>query len=119
MKQQSAGSFFTRIRQKLFEWGISREIFGRMFPHLEHEKNCGYPFQSDAEMEAQTKAFDAKLLLAAIEARIRRMPKAYGKSFRHIMHRDLQKRLRMYEEVARRNVQPETFDPRFIATRAV
>ena len=36
------GKFFAGIRQKLFTARTEREIFDRIFPHLEREKNHGY-----------------------------------------------------------------------------
>jgi hypothetical protein len=111
-------SFFARLRQKFFDRAINYEIFDRIFPHLEREKNWGYFFSTDEEMEAQTEELDAAALLASIERQILRMPKAYGKAFRHVLHRELHRQLRRYEQAARRRVQPESCDPRHIATRA-
>ena len=48
-----------------------------------------------------------------------KMPKAYGDAFRYIAYRDLNERMKMYLEIAERRIQPETCDPRFVATRAV
>ena len=119
MKNQPTGSFFTRLRQRLFRWRTDREIFERVFPHLRGEKNHGYSFDSDAQMETQTEEFKVQALFdgEAIEQQIRNMPDAYARSFRHIMYRDLQSRLSMYEQVARRRVR-RTCDPRFIASHA-
>jgi hypothetical protein len=89
-----------------------------MFPHLEGEKNYGYPFSTDEEMNAQTQELNVQPLLDCIEHHIQNMPKAYGESIRYIMHRDLHERFRLYELVARRGVRPKTCDPRFIAIRA-
>jgi hypothetical protein len=100
-----------------FETRINFEIHDQMFPHLLGEKDLGYPFNSDEQMDARTEQLDVQSLLDTIEVQIRNMPKSYGKCFRQILHRDLHERLRMYEQVARRAVQPKECDPRFVATR--
>ena len=117
MTRIAAGSFFTRIRQKLFDKRLNREIFHRMFPHHRGERDYGYPFDSREEMNVQTDELGIEALLDTIEGQIRRMPKAYGESFRHIMHRELHQRLNKYEQAARRRVQ-RACDPRSVATRA-
>jgi len=106
------------MHQKFFDWRINREIFVRMFPHLQREKDHGYPFDSHEEMEAQTDELGVQALLDTVEEHIRNMPRGYGRAFRHIMHRDLHERFRRLEKVARRRVQPKNIDPRFVATRA-
>jgi hypothetical protein len=116
MTRNSAGSFFARMRWKLFKLHISREIHDRIFPHLRQELDNGYPFQTQEQMNAQTEELDVQALFDTIEGQIRNMPKAYGTSFRYIMHCDLHERLRMYEQVARLAVHPKTCDPRLIAT---
>lgn len=118
MKSNSVGSFFTELRRKFFKWRTNREIFERLFPHLNGETNFGYSFANDEQMNAQTEALELQATLDSLESQIRKMPKGYGKCFRHIMHRDLRERLRMYEQVARPRVHPTTVDPRFVATRA-
>ena len=115
MSSISVGSFFTRMRQKFFDWRINLEIFERIFPHTLGEKDCGYSFRNNAEMDSKTEELNAQELLDTIERHARNMPEGYGKAFRHIMHRDLNKRLLMFEKVARRRVSREC-DPRFIAT---
>ena len=116
MPQDNTGSFFVRIRQKLFSNRINWEIFERIFPHHRGEKNHGYSFDTRQEMIAQTEQLDMEGLLKKIERHIGNMPDAYGESFRYVMHRDLQQRLRMYEKVASCRVR-RPCDPRFIATR--
>jgi hypothetical protein len=90
--KNTAGSFFTRMRQKLFKWRINLEIHDRLFPHQLGEKDYGYPFSTSTEMNAQTEKLDVQPLLDTIEGYIRNMPDAYGESFRYIMHRDLHNR---------------------------
>jgi hypothetical protein len=115
--KKTAGSFFARMRQKFFDWRTNLEIFDRIMPHLQKEKDWGYSFGTEAEMDAQTEQLDAQALLDAIERHASNMPKGYGKAFRHVMHRDLHERLLRYEKVARRRVN-RTCDPRFVAVHA-
>ena len=115
---RKTGSFFAQLRQKLFDKRVNHEIFDRIFPHHLGEKDHGFSFDSRQEMIEQTEKLDVRSLLDSIERQIEKMPKAYGESFRHIMHRDLHERLKMFEQVARRRVKPDWCDPRFVATHA-
>src|SRR5687767_12076026 len=112
-------SFFARVRQKLFEWRLEGEIYGRIFPHLEAERDHGYEFVSDEELRELIRVgcSDAQLDLEMIENEGQLMPKAYGEAFRYIFYRDVNRRLAMYRNIARRRVQ-QTRSPRFVATRA-
>jgi hypothetical protein len=116
MTRNTTGSFFARLRQMLFQWRIEREIFERIMPHLQREGDHGYPFGTDEEMNVQTDELDVQCLLDTIEQHICNMPKAYGESFRHIMHRDLHEDFLMYEQVARRQIR-RSCDSRLIAKR--
>ena len=112
--------FFASIRQKRFDRRVNREIFDKIFPHLNGEANHGYPFDSEQEYEKRClyAELDAKLHVELIEKRAARMPEAYGKAFRYIAYRDLNERMKMYLEIAERRIQPETCDPRLVATHA-
>jgi hypothetical protein len=118
--------FFANIRRKFFVWRIDREIHDRIFPHLEKDRDYGYPFNSDEEL--QKFCADRKFLhlpfVRDIELDIARMPKAYGEAFRYILYRDLERRsnmpserMKMYQVLAQRRVK-RTCDPRFVAVRA-
>ena len=111
---------FTRIRQTLFEWRLEREIYHHLFPHLEHEADHGYSFQSDEQFTQSLTdgELDAQLHLKMIAREAEQMPKAYGEAFRFIAYRDLNRRLAMYRRLARRRIHPRTCDPRFVATKA-
>ena len=61
---------------------------------------------------------DAQIKLDLIERTAAKMPKAYGDAFRYIAYRDLNERMKMYLEIAERRIQPETCDPRLVATQA-
>lgn len=120
-------SFFSKIRCKLFVWCLEREIFNRIFPHLEHEADYGYPFHSDEDLQkfCQDGAIAALPFVQQIECDIRRMPKAYGEAFRYILYRELKvrkempkARVKMFQMLARRRIHQETCDPQFVARRA-
>ena len=116
MSRNTIGSFLARMRQKHFRNQIEREIYNRLMAHLNGEKDYGYPFSSDAEIDALTETLDVESLLGAIETHTQNMPKAYGQAFRYLLHRDLHERLSMYEQVARRHLR-RPCDPRFVATQ--
>lgn len=119
-------SFLEEIRFALFEVRIDREIYNRLFSHLQAEADYGYPFHSHAEMEALCKnpSITSLPFVREIEKDIQKMPEGYRYCFRYILHRELAKgpiepkRMRMYRMVARKNVYPKQCDPRFIARAA-
>ena len=119
-------SFFANIRLKLFVWRIDREIYDRIFLHLEKERDCGYPFNSDEELQklCANRKFQHLPFVRDIELDITRMPKAYGEAFRYILYRDLEgrskmpsERMKMFQMLAKRRVKRKC-DPRFVAVRA-
>lgn len=117
MPSKPAESFLQQLRQKFLDNRVSREIFDRIFPHIQGEKNHGYAFRSSSEMDAETAKLDAQALLEKIERHASNMPEAYSQAFRHVMHRDLNARLQMYEKIAQQRVR-RTCDPRFVAEHA-
>lgn len=114
------GKFFATIRQKLFAARISREIYHKIFPHLNQVADHGYPFKSDEEIvDMNMKAFlTTGSTLWLIERAAIKMPKAEGDAFRHIVYRDLQKRMWRYVEFAHDRMHASDCEPRFVATRA-
>ena len=84
MSSKMTGTWFARMREKWFKWKLNREIFDQIFPHLQHERNHGYPFQSDAEMQRLTTDLDLQGAFEQLESQIQRMPAGYGASFRHV-----------------------------------
>jgi len=108
-------SFFVRLGRKLFYRRLNREIFSSLMPHLGHESDEGYPFTSDEEITAQTEALDLERMLQDIEGKIKKLPAAYGRCFRYLMHKDIYERLQMYAQVAKCETPPATIDPRFVA----
>ena len=114
MSSKSAGSFFTRMRQKFFDWRINLEIFNRMMPHVQQEEDHGYSFGNDEELEALTEELRVHASFEHLEQQIRNMPEGYGKMFRHILHRDLHERLLMYKKVARQYTR-RPCDSRYVA----
>ena len=94
-------SFLTNLQSKFLKWRVNREIFERVFSHLEQEKDYGYPFKTDAQLEAVTDNLNVQELLREAEECIARMPAAYGRSFRYIMHRDLRRQVLQYHLLAK------------------
>lgn len=109
------------MRRKLFERCVEGEIYSQIFPHLNHEADHGYPFNSDEELEklGLDEVHDAKAQLELIERLTAKMPAAYGKAFRHIACSDINARMKKYADLAKRRVyQPTADDFRFAARRA-
>lgn len=117
MTNKPAESFLQQLRQKFFDYRVNLEIFNRIFSHNRGDKNHGYAFRSFAEMDEETARLDGQVLLEKIERQASNMPDAYAQAFRHVMHRDLNARLQMYEKIARRRVN-RTCDPRLVAEHA-
>lgn len=93
--------FFANIRQKLVARRIHREIKHRIFPQLCGEKTGGYPFGDSAEELEKLATFgalDAQLHLDIIERRAEKLPETYRHAFRYIAYRDLNERMKLYEE---------------------
>jgi hypothetical protein len=112
--------FFAAIRRMLFTRRINREIYHKIFPHLNGHADHGYPFDSDDAMVAlhiQT-GLETQTKLDMIEWTAAKLPKAYGDAFRYIAYRDLNERMKMYLEIAAERIQPKTCDPRFVARHA-
>ena len=112
--------FFASIRRKLFNRRVNREIFDKIFPHLNGRANHGYSFGSNDEMVRLhiRSGLDAQMKFDMIERTAAKMPKAYGDAFRYIAYRDLNERMKMYLEIAEEHIQPETCDPRLVARHA-
>lgn len=99
------GQYIANIRQKFLVWCIRREIEQNIFSQLDQKKSCGYPFGSSPEELETLSLFgkaDAQVELALIEKGIERMPKTFGNAFRFIMYRDLNARIKMYAQFARK-----------------
>ncbi len=120
-------SFFNNIRYTIFVVCMEREIYNRIFPHLENERDYGYPFDSREELKKLCQ--DSKILalpfVQQIEQDIVRMPKAYGEALRYILHREIKARgtmsrarVKMFRMLAHLYIHPESCDPKFIARRA-
>src|ERR1039457_3787851 len=114
------GKFFVNIRQKLLNQRVNREIFQKIFPHINKEADHGYPFGSKDEMVRLhiRSGLDAQMKFDMIERTAAKMPKAYGDAFRYIAYRDLNERMKMYLEIAAERIQSETCDSRFVARLA-
>jgi hypothetical protein len=110
--------FFSRMASLWFAWKIEREIYMKLFPHLEGEKDCGYQFRNDVEIACETDALDVRAALAEIERNISAMPKAYGESFRFVFRRDAFRFLMAYRDLAGQRIRPPMPDSRTIPRRA-
>lgn len=114
------GKFVSKIRQWYFHRRINREIYQKIFPHLNQMADHGYPFQTDQEMVRMhiRNNLKAGLNLRAIGATAAKMPKAEGDAFRYIVYRDLNERMEMYLEHARQREHQKQCDPELVATHA-
>jgi hypothetical protein len=124
---KSLPSFLANIRRKFFVWHIEWEIFDRIFPHLQHECDYGYPFDSHEEITqfCEDTGLTGLPFVQSIEQDIAHMPKGYSKAFRYILYRDLKacpqmpsERIKWYQMLARRRVYHEPSDMRLVATCA-
>jgi len=114
---KSLQPLFDYLRYRFMKWRINREIVERIFPHLRRDRNFGYLFRDEDGIDEYTRIRDVRPILDRIEMNIAKMPEAYGRSFRYVMHTKLNAELRRYEEIARNSVRSETCAPRLIATR--
>jgi hypothetical protein len=110
--------FYAKIRQKLLAQRIHREIYNRLFPHLNQEKDYGYPFATDAQMAGRTEDLNPKEYLELIETHVNKMPAAHGRAFRYIMHRNIRLHMEMYEQLASHQVKLNNCSSHLVATRA-
>ena len=96
------------VRMVIFTNRIEWEIFQRIAPHIHNEKDHGYSFGSEQELlqAAIRGQRDAEACLEIIERQADHMGKAYGEAFRHIMYRDLNRRLLPYVKLAQHRVPP-------------
>ena len=95
--------FFTKIRRWLFMQAVEREIYHKVFCHLNHEADHGYSFFTDNELLGQNVHEHIKLKQQchALEAAAAKMPEAYGQAFRNIAFRDLNARMEEYIRLAK------------------
>ncbi len=112
--------FLAEIRRKAFTARTEREIYLKMFPHLNGEANHDYPFADDdglarARVEA---AMSFRNALVRLEHASRNMPQAEGQAFLYLALRDLNERTAMHLQFAEdRNCGP-VFKPCAVTTAA-
>jgi hypothetical protein len=96
------GKFFARIRREKFAANITREIYHKIFPHLNGHADQGYSFSSDDELvKSHLKGFyEMSKTIQQINLAAGRMPKAEGDAFRHVVARDINEQLRLYLKYA-------------------
>jgi hypothetical protein len=109
------GKFVAFLRQTFFCTRLEREIYSRVAPHLNHERNCGYPFTTFEEIEAMAAQGKRELLerIEIIERQAEHMGKAYGDAFRYIMYRELNRRMLQYLNLAQWRIAPELRVPEY------
>jgi hypothetical protein len=112
--------FIANIRRKLFAARTEREIYFKIFPHLNHRADHGYPFSSSDELEkSHLKCFyNVSKTLEEINRAAIKMPKAEGDAFRYIVARDLNEQVTMYLEFARSRECNCEYEPQPVATAA-
>ena len=95
-------SFFAYFCFCVFTTRLEREIFHRIFPHLNGEKDHGCPFNWDQELWKQRHHGNLEVLyrIELIESQADHMGKAYGEAFRYIMYRNLNACLLPYVKLA-------------------
>ena len=94
--------FFAAIRRMLFTRRINREIYHKIFPHLNGQADHGYPFSSDDELHAERlrSYLNFRKMLSALDAAVLKMPAAEGNAFLYLAHRDLEEQIRQYLKFA-------------------
>jgi hypothetical protein len=109
------GKFIAFLARTLFCTRLEREIYGQVAPHLNRERDCGYPFASFDEIEAMAAQGKRELLerIELIERQAEHMGKAYGDAFRYIMYRDLNRRMLPYLNLAQWRIAPELRVPEY------
>ena len=112
--------FFADIRERRFTARIRREMYCKIFPHLDRRADHGYPFSSnDGMVKEHLRGFiDTRLTLQAINLAAGKMPRAEGDAFRYIAFRDLNERMQMYLKFAQEHEYSADCDPCFVASAA-
>lgn len=96
------GKFLTRVRREKFAANITREIYHKIFPHMNGHADHGYPFSSNnelykARLEGST---TVRTMLCDLGSAALKMPEAECNAFLYVANRDLEERLRMYIKLA-------------------
>lgn len=76
----------------------------RIAPHVNRERDHGYPFGSEPELctAAHHGNLDLLYCLETLERQAVHMDQTYGEALRYVMYRDLNRRLSMYARLAER-----------------
>lgn len=91
--------FLEGIRKSRFAKYIEREIYFKIFPHLNGRADFGYPFSSNNELykaRLQGSSSLRKMLCDLDSAALDTMGEAECNAFLYAAHRDVEERLRMY-----------------------
>jgi hypothetical protein len=102
-------SFFANLGDNLFALSVEREIYHRIAPQINREKDFAYSFRSKPGLrDAALKGHEDFLAnIKIIEWQAENMGKFYGEAFRYIMYRDLNNRIREYLHLAQWRVDPD------------
>lgn len=107
------GKFLVRIRREKFAANITREIYHKIFPHMNGHADHGYPFSSDKELyKARLEGSSTvRTMLCDLNSAALHMPEAECNAFLYIANRDLEERLRMYIRLANARSAPCSSQP--------
>ena len=113
-------NWIAEMRRKSFIARTEREIYLKLFPHLNGEADRGYPFTDDqglarARVEAAMSFRDA---LVRLEHASRKMPQAEGQAFLYLAICDLNERTAMHLEFAEERSCSPAFEPRLAPNAA-
>ncbi|MGA9451862.1 MAG: hypothetical protein WBW41_11045 [Verrucomicrobiia bacterium] len=99
----SIGKFIAAIRRQKFLNAIEREIKSKIFPQVKGRADHGYPFSSQDELykERLRVALELRQTLSDLNSAGLNMPDNECNAFLYVAYRDLNERLKMYEEFAR------------------
>ncbi len=112
--------FIANLRRKLFTDRTEREIYHKIFPHLNQRADHGYPFsdQNGLFKASLDGSIGLRRMRLEFDQATRKMPEAEALALSYIAHRDLNERLAMYLKFAQeREYNPEC-EPHLMATAA-
>jgi hypothetical protein len=100
--KQKIGKFIAKLRKRLLTKRVEREIYHKIFRHINRHGDFGYPFSSgEGLLKSRLEGFiQARKTLHDIDRAAGRMQEAEGNAFRYIVARDLNERMEMYMQFA-------------------
>ncbi len=110
---------FTNSQQQMLAARVEWEIRQMIFPHLKHQTDHGYPFNSDDEMmkEHVNNRMEVLMNLDAIDRAIMKMQSEYGDAFQYISFREISHLINAFLELAEQRAQthPRKTEPTVVA----